>query len=73
MMDFKLFKKPPFLLIIISYTLGVVPAGLFGNYLPAMAMDAGVTGQKAALLLTVFGAAGIGSRLLFGYIADKVR
>ncbi|XP_076435495.1 monocarboxylate transporter 12-like isoform X2 [Babylonia areolata] len=68
--DFRLFTQPAFLLVLVTCSLGFVPAALFGMYLPAMAEDAGVTGHKSALLLTVFGGIGIFSRLAFGYMAD---
>ena len=73
MFDFRLFQKPQFLIIVTSCSLAVLPAGLYGMYLPAMAVDKGVTGQRSALLLTIFGACGIVSRLGFGYLADLVR
>ena len=73
MFDFKLFKRPPFLMILVSCSLAVLPVGLYGMYLPAMAVDKGASGQQSALLLTIVGSVGIISRLGFGYLADLVR
>ncbi|KAL8612355.1 hypothetical protein ACOMHN_020174 [Nucella lapillus] len=70
MFDFSLFKQPRFLLALASCSLAFLPAAAFGMYLPAMAVDKGVTGHRVALLLTIFGGCGIASRLGFGYLAD---
>ncbi|KAK7090507.1 hypothetical protein V1264_010293 [Littorina saxatilis] len=70
MFDFKLFKKPPFLIIMIGCSLGQVPQNLFGMYLPALAVDNGVDRQRSAFLLTTFGGCGLFARLAIGWFAD---
>ncbi|XP_070213278.1 monocarboxylate transporter 5-like isoform X3 [Littorina saxatilis] len=70
MFDFKLFKKPPFLVILIACSLGQVPQNLYGMYLPALAVDKGVDRQRSALLVTIFGGCGLCARLAIGWFAD---
>lgn len=71
--DFGLFRNPRFLVVLMSFSFGIVPAAHFGTYLPAMTVDKGFTGDDAALLLTIFGGVGMVARLFFGFFADLVR
>ncbi|XP_025079500.1 monocarboxylate transporter 13-like [Pomacea canaliculata] len=68
--DFGLFRRPPFLAIIISCSLGVVPVLMYGTYLPALASDRGLSDEEAATLLSIFGVSSFLSRLFFGFVAD---
>lgn len=72
LLDFRLFKNRTFVLLIVSLSLGDVPAALYGTYLPPLAADKGLTGQEGAMLLSVFGTCGAVARLFFGFVADLV-
>lgn len=69
--NYKIFLNLSFILFAPGYWMGSIAASLPVLYIPAHAAEIGIYGQRAALLLSIFGACDAVGRLLAGVVADK--
>nr|KAG5692013.1 hypothetical protein BaRGS_027658 [Batillaria attramentaria] len=70
MLDFSLFRRPVFRLLVCFFMLApVINCNL--DYLPAIAAEKGLTETQASLLLSIIGALDLMCRLASGFIADS--
>lgn len=69
--DVSLLKHPPYVLNTLAFCFGCLPNGAGLIFIAPFAVEKNVPMQYTAMLLSIFGAADLASRLLGGYLADR--
>ena len=67
------FRRPPLVVLAVGLALGAATGNALGSFFVATAVDSGIAPATAGVLAAVASGVGAASRILMGWLADRVR